>query len=197
MGQDLWQVQIPLIEKVLRTVAVYGGLVVLLRLGGKRDLAQLNSFDLIVIMLLSNVVQNAVIGNDNSLSGGLLGAAVLVAVNAGVVRLANRHPALVRLFEGTETILVVDGHPLTRVIRRFGLRVADIAAALRRQGANDVSEVKRATIAPGGALVVTLDDDARDVTRGELRAAHAELLDHIRTEIRTELTELEGRLRAP
>jgi len=71
MWTDLWQVQIPLVEKVLRTVLVYGGLALLLRLAGKRDLAQLNSFDLVVMLLLSNVVQNAVIGNDNSVSDQL------------------------------------------------------------------------------------------------------------------------------
>ena len=129
---DLWQVQVPLIEKVLRTVLVYGGLVVLLRVAGKRDLAQLNSFDLVVLLLLSNVVQNAVIGSDNSLAGGLLGAAVLVAVNAGVVRLANRYPRLLRLFEGSPTTLIQDGQPAPGALRRLGLRRGDVVAACRR-----------------------------------------------------------------
>lgn len=196
IAHDLWIVQIPLIEKVIRTVAVYGALVVLMRLGGKRDLAQLNSFDLVVMLLLSNVVQNAIIGSDNSLSGGLLGAAVLIAINAGLVRIANRHPRMVTLFEGTESVIVEDGHPLVRVIKRLGLRIADVAVALRQQGANDVTEVKRATIAPGGAIVVTLDDEAQDVTRKDLREAHAELVAEFRAEVRAALADLEQRLRA-
>lgn len=187
ISTDLWHVQIPLAEKVIRTVLVYGGLAVLLRLGGKRDLAQLNSFDLVVMLLLSNVVQNAVIGNDNSLAGGLLGAAVLVAINGVTVRVMNRHPRLIRAFEGSETVVVENGRPLVSVIRRLGLRLADVAAALRRQGASDVSEVRRAVLAPGGALVVQLKEDAQDVTRADLRADHQALREQIRADVRAEL----------
>src|ERR1041384_7288329 len=106
IGHALFTIGIPVLEKVVRTVAVYGGVLVLLRVGGKRDLAQLNSFDLVVLLLLSNVVQNAVIGNDNSLLGGLLGALVLVAVNAVVVRFARRNDTTVRLLEGEPTTLI-------------------------------------------------------------------------------------------
>src|SRR5215469_16333411 len=98
---DMFTIQVPVLEKVLRTVLVYAGLALLLRLAGKRELAQLNTFDLVVVLLLSNVVQNSIIGNDNSLLGGLLGAAVLVGVNALWVRLINRTPRLTTIFEGT------------------------------------------------------------------------------------------------
>ncbi len=87
---DLWTSGEPLAEKVIRTVAVYLGVLLLLRLAGKRDLAQLNTSDLVVLLLLSNVVQNAVIGDDNSLVGGLVGAVALVAVNSVIVRLVQR-----------------------------------------------------------------------------------------------------------
>jgi len=180
---DLWLVQIPLLEKVLRTVFVYGGLAVLLRLAGKRDLAQLNSFDLVVMLLLSNVVQNAVIGNDNSLTGGLLGAAVLVAINAAVVRLTNRHPLFIKAFEGSPTVLVRDGRPVTGALRRLGLRRADVVAAFRQQGADDVREIKEATLSPGGTIVVTLKEDYRDVTIRDLRAENARLVDQFRAEL--------------
>ena len=183
MWADLLHVQIPLIEKVLRTVLVYGGLAVLLRLGGKRDLAQLNSFDLIVMLLLSNVVQNAVIGNDNSLAGGLLGAAVLIAVNSAVVRLSNRHPRLVRVFEGAPTVLVRDGQPIAGALRRLGLRRSDVIAACRQQGADDISEIKEATLSPGGTIVVTVNDDSRDVTIRDLRAENARLIEQLRAEL--------------
>ncbi|HVX45625.1 MAG TPA: YetF domain-containing protein [Mycobacteriales bacterium] len=184
---DLWHVQIPLTEKVLRTALVYVGLAVLLRLAGKRDLAQLNSFDLVVMLLLSNVVQNAVIGSDNSLTGGLLGAVVLVAINAGMVRLANRYPPLLRLFEGSPTVLVKDGQAMPKALRRLGLRRGDVAAACHGQGADDISEIKEATVSPGGSIVVTLQDRYRDVTVTDLRVANAELLDQIRAEIRQQL----------
>ena len=183
MWNDLWLVQIPLLEKVLRTVFVYGGLAVLLRLAGKRDLAQLNSFDLVVMLLLSNVVQNAVIGNDNSLTGGLLGAAVLVAINAAVVRLSNRHPVFIKAFEGSPTVLVRDGRPVTGALRQLGLRRADVVAAFRQQGADDVREIKEATLSPGGTIVVTLKEDYRDVTIRDLRAENARLVDQFRAEL--------------
>jgi uncharacterized membrane protein YcaP (DUF421 family) len=194
MWADLWHLQIPLLEKVLRTVLVYGGLAVLLRLGGKRELAQLNSFDLVVMLLLSNVVQNSIIGNDNSLAGGLLGAAVLVAVNSGTVRLVNRHPWLTRLFEGSSTRLVHEGRIDQRALHRIGLRRADLAAALRRQGASNVGEVREASLAPGGSIVVTLDDAARDVTRSDLRADHEALVREIRAAVDTAIADLETRL---
>src|SRR3954453_8639695 len=103
---DLFTMGTPIVEKGIRTVAVYAGLLVLLRLAGKRDLAQLNSFDFVVLLLLSNVVQNAVIGEDNSLVGGLLGACILVGVNAVVVRTARRSEKATMLLEGTSTTLV-------------------------------------------------------------------------------------------
>jgi uncharacterized membrane protein YcaP (DUF421 family) len=179
---DLFQIQVPIIEKVLRTVLVYAGLAILLRLAGKRDLAQLNTFDLVVMLLLSNVVQNAVIGSDNSLAGGLLGAAVLVAANAITVRIANRYPRLNKIFEGTPSDLVVDGKQVGN-LRRLGLRHADVAAVLRRQGAGDITEVERATLEPGGAIVVNLKPEARDATVTDLETDHAKLLAELRAEI--------------
>lgn len=184
---DMMQIHIPVLEKVLRTVLVYGGLALLLRLGGKRDLAQLNSFDLVVMLLLSNVVQNAVIGNDNSLSGGLLGAVVLVGLNAGVVRLSNRHPLLLRLFEGSPTDLVRDGQAIPRALHQLGLRRSDVIAACRQQGAGDISEIKEATLTPGGTIVVTLKDESRDVTIRDLREENARLIEQLRTEFRQAL----------
>jgi uncharacterized membrane protein YcaP (DUF421 family) len=194
MWAGLLHVQIPLLEKVVRTVLVYGGLAVLLRIGGKRELAQLNSFDLVVMLLLSNVVQNAIIGNDNSLTGGLLGAAVLVAINGGIVRVVNRRPRLTRLFEGSSVVLVRDGKVDPKVLHRVGLRQADVASAVRRQGASSVSEVAKATLAPGGAIVVTLVEEAQDVTRRDLRSDHAVLLSDIRAEIHSAVAGLEARL---
>src|SRR3954464_254488 len=105
MGHSLLHMDISLAEKVVRTGGVYVALALLLRLAGKRDLAQLNSFDLVVVLLLANVVQNAVIGPDDSLVGGLIGAAVLVGINAIVVRASASNATIAHAFEGTETVL--------------------------------------------------------------------------------------------
>jgi uncharacterized membrane protein YcaP (DUF421 family) len=175
MSAHLFHVGIPLTEKVLRTVAVYGALAVLLRLAGKRDLAQLNTFDLVVVLLLSNVVQNAVIGPDDSLLGGLLGAAVLVGVNALVVRVVNRDDRLAAVFEGTPTTLVEDGRLRLDALRREGLRAADVTAAILRQGASDLSEVRRATLEPGGAIVVELRPEARNATAADVERLERKL----------------------
>ncbi|MFL6237976.1 MAG: DUF421 domain-containing protein [Actinomycetes bacterium] len=176
MGHDIATMGIPVAEKVARTVAVYGGLAVLLRLGGKRDLAQLNSFDLVVMLLLSNVVQNAIIGSDDSVSGGLLGATVLVALNSVVVRLAGRNERTTAIFEGTPTVLVRDGTYDARALQREGLRHADVDLALRRQGATHVAEVEEAVLEPGGSIIVRLRPDAEPATRHDI----AELLITIR-----------------
>jgi uncharacterized membrane protein YcaP (DUF421 family) len=175
MAHDLFHLGIPFGEKVLRTVAVYAVLAILLRLGGKRDIAQLNTFDLVVMLLLSNVVQNAVIGNDNSLLGGAVGAAVLVALNAIVVRAAASSRGLARVFEGTPSVLVDDGRFDETALRREGLREADVDVALRRQGANDVAEVERATLAPGGSVLVTLKAEAQPATKADVAALAASI----------------------
>jgi uncharacterized membrane protein YcaP (DUF421 family) len=170
---DLFTIQVPVLEKVLRTVCVYAGLALLLRLAGKRELAQLNTFDLVVVLLLSNVVQNSVIGADNSLVGGLLGAAVLVAVNSLWVRMINRGPRLTTLFEGTPTTLVEDGRVVAN-LHRLGLRRSDVAAALRRQGADSIEEVSSANLEPGGTIVVNLRPEAQDLTVAGFQAGEAD-----------------------
>jgi len=168
---------IPLDEKLLRTVAVYAGLAAVLRLAGKRDLAQLNSFDLVVVLLLGNVVQNAVIGPDDSLTGALEGVVALVALNAVVVRLVARYPWAVRVFEGADTALVRDGVVVTAALRREGLRRADVEAALRVQNAGDASEVAEATLTPGGAIVVWLKPEHQAARRRDVEALHRRLDD--------------------
>src|SRR6266700_1192548 len=102
-------VDVTLIEKIARPVLVYFFLIIGLRLAGKRELAQLNAFDLIVLMTLSNTVQNAIIGNDNSVSGGMIGAATLLAVNYAMVRIAHRSRRLDRILEGRPQILMHNG----------------------------------------------------------------------------------------
>ncbi|HEU5045189.1 MAG TPA: YetF domain-containing protein [Nocardioidaceae bacterium] len=175
MWNDLINLGVSAPEKILRTIVVYVALAVLLRLAGKRDLAQLNSFDLVVMLLLSNVVQNAVIGPDDSLAGGLLGAAVLVGFNALMVRLSVRSDRTFRVMEGTPTVLARDGSWDTQTLRRLGLRQADVEAALRRQNANDVSEAERVTIEPGGAVVATVAPEYQTPTKADVDRLAARL----------------------
>lgn len=156
-------------EKILRTAIVYFAIVILLRIFGKRELAQLNSFDLVVLLLLSNVVQNAIIGPDTSLFGGLLGAATLLFLNAIVVRVVKRWPRIDGLFEGQQkTPIVIDGKYDEKELTRLGLRRGDVETAIRRQGASSVDEVKRATLYPGGAVVVQLNDKDENATKGDV-----------------------------
>jgi uncharacterized membrane protein YcaP (DUF421 family) len=162
-------------EKILRTVAVYLVLALLLRLAGKRDLAQLNSFDLVVMLLLSNVVQNAVIGPDNSLAGGILGAAVLVAFNAVVVRVSVSSERVHRLLDGTSTVLAAGGKWDVQALQREGLRTADVDAALRRQNANNVTDTETVSIEPGGAVVATLAPDRQSATAADIERLEAKL----------------------
>src|SRR6266849_662529 len=106
----LFTVSIPILEKIIRPILVYAFLVILLRIFGKRELAQLNPFDLVVLLSLSNTVQNAIIGDDNSVSGGMIGAVTLLVTNYLVVRFLFRHRRLDQVMEGKPATLVKDGH---------------------------------------------------------------------------------------
>lgn len=165
MARDLFVIQIPVLEKVLRSVAVYLFLVVLLRLGGKRELAQLNTFDLVVLLLLSNTVQNAIIGSDNSLLGGLLGAAVLIGLNYLIVRLGFRHPALSRVLAGKPTVLVDNGRTLDGNLRHALISQEELTAAVRRQGARDLTDVDVAVLEANGTLTVEQRDRTNELLR--------------------------------
>ncbi|MGH3049255.1 MAG: DUF421 domain-containing protein [Gaiellaceae bacterium] len=154
MWHSLWHMGVSPGEKALRTVAVYGGLLVLLHLAGKRQLAQLNSFDLVVLLLLSNVVQNAVIGNDNSLAGGLLGAVILLALNALLVRGAFMSPRFGKALQGGTTLLYADGAVDAGALRRTAITREELVAGLRRQGL-ELDDVERVVLEPEGALNAT------------------------------------------
>ncbi len=167
--QDMIVPGVPVLEKVLRTLGVYVFLLVGLRLAGKRELGQLNPFDLVVLLVLSNTVQNAIIGNDNSLVGGLLGAAILLTLNYGVVRFLYRHPALDRLIEGDSDVLVRDGRVLEHRLERELITPAQLEAAARRQGIERLSDVKSCRLETGGALTfVTRDPTADDRRHGDI-----------------------------
>jgi uncharacterized membrane protein YcaP (DUF421 family) len=175
MWNDLMTLGTSWPDKIVRTIAVYAVLALLLRLAGKRDLAQLNAFDLVVMLLLSNVVQNAIIGPDNSLLGGVLGAVVLIAVNGAVVRVVRANDKAAQLLEGSSTVLAKGGRWLPDALRREGLRRADVDAALRRQNANSVSDVDEVSIEPGGAIVTTLRPGQQAATQEDVARLEAKL----------------------
>jgi uncharacterized membrane protein YcaP (DUF421 family) len=166
--QRFFTIGFPITEKILRVVVVYGALLLLLRLGGKRTAAQFNTFDLVVLLLISNVVQNAIIGPDDSLLGGLIGAATLVIANDLITRFVRRNDAIDHVLEGSGSKLVEGGAFLERELRRLGIRTADLEVALRRQGAEHVSQVKEADLYPSGAMVVELRPEAHGASLSDV-----------------------------
>lgn len=175
MWHAMFVIQVPIAEKVLRTVLVYSVVVVLFRLSGKRDLAGLNTFDFVVIFLLSNVVQNAVIGNDQSLLGGVVGAATLVAVNAVLNRALARSNRVAHLLEGRASTVIDDGKLQTGVLRRLAMRPAELDHAVRLQNGDDVSEVGNGRLEPSGQLVLTLKPGEQSATKGDIAQLVARL----------------------
>src|SRR5664279_3587185 len=109
---DMFFLSLPILEKIFRPLIVYVFLVIGLRIAGKRELAQLNPFDLVVLLTLSNTVQNAIIGDDNTVTGGLIGATTLLVVNYVVVRGVYGHGKLERMVEGEEDVLIEGGKVL-------------------------------------------------------------------------------------
>ena len=168
MWQSMLIEQIPFTEKVLRTVLVYALIVVLFRLTGKRGLASLNTFDFVVIFLLSNVVQNAIIGPEYSLTGGAVGAITLIAVNAIVNRVVAVSPRAAQVLEGSATAVIEHGQVLDQTIRRLGLRRGELDHAVRTQNGDDISEIEDGQLAPAGHLVLTLKHDEQSATKGDV-----------------------------
>ena len=149
---DMFILSIPITEKILRPVVVYGFLVVGLRLAGKRQLAQLNTFDLVVLLTISNTVQNAIIGDDNSVTGGIIGASTLLAVNYLVVRFLYQHANIDRIVEGDETVLVENCCVLEDKLKKEFLTRHELEAAAHKQGFGSLDEVDRAVLEPGGTI---------------------------------------------
>jgi uncharacterized membrane protein YcaP (DUF421 family) len=143
---------LPILEKILRPIVVYIFLIAGLRLSGKRELAQLNPFDLVVLLTLSNTVQNAIIGDDNTVIGGILGATSLLATNYVVVRFLYGHRKLEQIVEGRADLLVEDGKVNTRRLKRELITQEELAAAARKQGFESLAEVRQCILEPGGTL---------------------------------------------
>ena len=158
--ETLTHLCMPVPEKLLRTITVYAFLVIGLRLAGKRELGQFNAFDLVVLITLANAVQNAIIGPENTLTGGLIGAATLLATNFLVVRVAYRLPALDRLLEGKELTLYENGHMNRKALQREVITEEEVMSVVRRQGARSLGEVDRIVLERNGTVSVILREDA-------------------------------------
>lgn len=150
--KDMFVIGIPLLEKILRPIVVYAFLVISLRLAGKRELVQLNPFDLVVLLTLSNTVQNAIIGDDNSVLGGIIGATSLLVTNFLVVRYLYGHRKLDQLVEGKADILIENGKVRPQHLKTELITMAQLEAAARKQGFSSLSEVEQCILEPGGTL---------------------------------------------
>ena len=166
---NMFVLGVPIAEKILRPIIVYIFLILGLRLSGKRELAQLNPFDLIVLLTLSNTVQNAIIGNDNSVTGGILGAASLLAINYLVVRFLYDHRKLDQIVEGRADILVEDGKVHEHKLKRELITKEELAAAARKQGFDTLSDVRQCVLEPGGTLTfIAKKPDTEDIRHAEV-----------------------------
>jgi uncharacterized membrane protein YcaP (DUF421 family) len=145
---------IPVVEKLVRTAVIYGFLLVAFRLAGKRQLGQMSPFDLIVLLVISNAVQNALIGDDHSLGGGLIGAGALLVMNGVVAWASMRFRGFGRLVENTPTILVQHGQVLADSLRRECMTLPELRAALRREGVVSVGDVRYAILEEDGHVSV-------------------------------------------
>ena len=141
-----------LAEKMLRPVIVYAFLIVVLRVFGKRELAQLNPFDLVVLLSLSNTVQNAIIGDESSITGGLIGAFTLLLVNYLVVRFLFKHRRLDQMVEGKSTILIENGRLKKRALAKELLTESELLTVVHRQGFANLKEVDECVLESGGTF---------------------------------------------
>jgi uncharacterized membrane protein YcaP (DUF421 family) len=164
---------LPLAEKILRPIVVYVFLIGGLRLAGKRELAQLNPFDLVVLLTISNTVQNAIIGDDNSVTGGLIGAATLLLINHALVRYLYSHEVLDKLIEGDADVLMEGGRVLTDRLERELITPGEFEAAAHRQGFASLDDIDRAEIEPGGSICFFAKKPTPESAR------HAELLSRL------------------
>ena len=150
----MFGLEIPAWNIVLRTMIIYVTLLVGLRLAGKREIGQMNIFDLVVLLLIANAVQNAMVGPDTSVVGGILAAVVLLVMNVIVARLRLQWPWLRKLVEGSPTVLISHGELIAAHLRREGIDQEVLEAALREHGVAKVNEVELAVLEIDGSISV-------------------------------------------
>ncbi len=154
-----------IVSTVLRSGVVYLTIYLALRLAGKRHVGQLSIVDFVLVLLVSNAVQNAMVGNDSSLLGGIVAAVTLILVNLALTRLVVRHERLASFLEGEPTLLVRDGRILDGALAREGIRSAELEAAIREHGFKDEGDVRAAILEIDGSISVVGMDDPSHVRR--------------------------------
>jgi len=152
LAADMFALSLPVAEKIIRPTVVYIFLIVGLRLAGKRELAQLNTFDLVVLLTLSNTVQNAIIGEDNSVTGGLIGAATLLVLNYSLVRFLYYHDQLDRIVEGEPEVVMEHGELKMEKLKQELISRAELEIAAHKQGFSSLDDIDRAILDPGGGF---------------------------------------------
>jgi uncharacterized membrane protein YcaP (DUF421 family) len=159
------------LEVIVRCIVIYGFLVIAFRLAGKRELGQMTPFDLVLILVISNSVQNAMVGTHTSVTAGLLAAATLFALNLGVGALKQSSDRARMVLEGTPTVLARDGKPLLASLERESISEAELEAAVREHGYASVADVDLAVLEIDGSIsVIHLEDDRARRTRKRFRA---------------------------
>ena len=154
--QSMFHMPVPILEKILRPMIVYLALIAFLRMFGKRELAQLNPFDLVVLLSLSNTVQNSMIGDDNSVSGGVLGALSLLTINWVLTRVLFYVPKLNETLQGSSTTLITDGVVDYAALRSETLTEDELLSVLHKQGVDSFEEVRRCVLEPNGTFFVEI-----------------------------------------
>jgi uncharacterized membrane protein YcaP (DUF421 family) len=177
---DMFVLGLPMLEKILRPIIIYIVLIIGLRLAGKRELAQLNPFDLVVLLTLSNTVQNAIIGDDTSVTGGIVGAATLLLINYLVVRFLYEHKEIDQLVEGNADVLIENGQVKMDRLEEEVITLAELEVAARRQGFASLAEVESAVLEPGGAITFSGKKPAPEAARHQELVAR---LDQITREL--------------
>jgi uncharacterized membrane protein YcaP (DUF421 family) len=185
--ESMFHLQLPVLEKILRPMIVYLCLIGFLRVFGKRELAQLNPFDLVVLLSLSNTVQNAMIGNDNSVSGGVIGALSLLTINWLLTRVLFRLPKLNTTIGGTETVLISHGVVNWQAAKQEALTEIELRSVLHRQGYDEFDQVEKCVLEPNGNFYIEgIKARSDDAQRSAILKAMKDLTDEVK-QLRTEL----------
>lgn len=192
LWKDMFYLTLPVLEKILRPVIIYAFLVIGLRLAGKRELAQLNPFDLVVLLTLSNTVQNAIIGEDNSVTGGLIGATTLLVINYVLVRFLYSHQRLDRAVEGAPDALIEGGKLKVDRLRSELITLPELEAAAHRQGFASLDEIERAVLEPSGTISFVAKKPPIETTRHQEIVSRLDQIGHDLAAVRVSLVERSG-----
>ena len=190
MLDHMFHLPLPILEKIARPIVVYLFLIVFLRVFGKRELAQLNPFDLVVLLSLSNTVQNAIIGDDNSVTGGLIGAFSLLAINWVLMRVLFKLPKVNEALEGTKTVLIRHGVVDPAALSKETLTEEELLSVIHKQSIDDFSEVEMCVLEPNGTFYVEAMKPSLDETH---IAGLQETLDLLTREVKEMRAQLASR----